>query len=165
MFLVNNCSNHNKALFSRMIKLRILTLLFLCMVTVSACKKDEDPEKQIAEFIQKNNINATKDASGLYYQIIKPGTGSFTYPANTKITIKYEGRLLDGSVFDNGGGKEQTFNLAELIQGWKIGIPKIQKGGEIRLIVPPGLGYGSSAVGPIPGNSVLDFTIQLSNAQ
>lgn len=154
-----------KFYFRCMIKLRFLTVLFCCIVAISACKKDEDPEKQIAEFIQKNNINATKDASGLYYQIIKPGTGSFTYPANTKITIKYEGRLLDGSVFDNGGGKEQTFNLAELIQGWQIGIPKIQKGGEIRLIVPPGLGYGSSAVGPIPGNSVLDFNIQLSNAQ
>ncbi|MFD2583367.1 FKBP-type peptidyl-prolyl cis-trans isomerase [Pedobacter vanadiisoli] len=148
-----------------MIKFRLLTLLFLSVAVVSSCKKDEDPEKQIAEFIKKNNINATKDASGLYYQIIKPGTGSFTYPGNTRITIKYEGRLLNGNVFDNGGGNEQTFNLAELIQGWRIGIPKIQKGGEIRLIVPPGLGYGSSAVGPIPGNSVLDFNIQLLNAQ
>jgi len=148
-----------------MIKFRLLTLLFLSVAVVSSCKKDEDPEKQIAEFIKKNNINATKDASGLYYQIIKPGTGSFTYPGNTRITIKYEGRLLNGNVFDNGGGNEQTFNLAELIQGWRIGIPKIQKGGEIRLIVPPGLGYGSSAVGPIPGNSVLDFNIQLLNTQ
>lgn len=148
-----------------MIKLRFLSLLFLCMIAVSACKKDEDPEKQITDFIKKNNINATKDASGIYYQIIKPGTGTFSYPGNTKITIKYEGRLLNGDVFDNGGGKEQTFNLAELIEGWRIGIPKIQKGGEIRLIVPPSLGYGSGSVGPIPGNSVLDFTIQLSNVQ
>ncbi|KQM78823.1 peptidylprolyl isomerase [Pedobacter sp. Leaf216] len=148
-----------------MIKFRFLTVLFLCVVAVSSCKKDEDPEKQITDFIKQNNINAVRDDSGLYYQIIKPGTGSFAYPSNTKITIKYEGRLLNGSVFDNGGGKEQTFNLAELITGWRIGIPKIQKGGEIRLIVPPSLGYGSSATGPIPANSVLDFTIQLSNAQ
>ncbi|WP_412466227.1 FKBP-type peptidyl-prolyl cis-trans isomerase [Pedobacter sp. KLB.chiD] len=148
-----------------MSKFRFLTLLFLSVAFVSSCKKDEDPEKQIAEFIRKNNIDAVRDDSGLYYQIIKPGSGSFTYPGNTKITIKYEGRLLNGNVFDNGGGKEQTFNLAELIQGWRIGIPKIQKGGEIRLIVPPGLGYGSSSVGPIPGNSVLDFNIQLSNVQ
>lgn len=148
-----------------MIKFRFLTILFLCVAAVSSCKKDEDPEKQITDFIKKNNINAVRDNSGLYYQIIKPGSGSFTYPGNTKITIKYEGRLLNGNVFDNGGGKEQTFNLAELIQGWRIGIPKIQKGGEIRLIVPPSLGYGSGSVGSIPGNSVLDFTIQLSNTQ
>lgn len=82
-----------------MIKFRLLTLLFLSVTIVSSCKKDEDPEKQIAEFIKKNNINATKDASGLYYQIIKPGTGSFTYPGNTRITIKYEGRLLNGGCF------------------------------------------------------------------
>jgi FKBP-type peptidyl-prolyl cis-trans isomerase FkpA len=148
-----------------MFKLRFLSVLLLCVAVVSSCKKDEDPEKQITDFIKKNNINAVRDDSGLYYQIIKPGSGSFAYPDNTKITIKYEGRLLNGNVFDNGGGKEQTFNLAELIQGWRIGIPKIQKGGEIRLIVPPGLGYGSNAVGPIPGNSVLDFNIQLANVQ
>ncbi|KLT66177.1 MULTISPECIES: FKBP-type peptidyl-prolyl cis-trans isomerase [Pedobacter] len=146
-------------------KFKLLTVILLFTATFTACKKDKDTEKQIADFIAENNINATKDNSGLYYQIIKPGSGTFTYPANTRITIKYEGRLLDGSVFDNGGGKEQTFNLADLIQGWRIGIPKIQKGGEIRLIVPPSLGYGSSSAGPIPGNSVLDFTIQLSNTQ
>lgn len=139
--------------------------MLLVVTAISSCKKDEDPDKQITDFIAKNNIAATKDASGLYYQIIKPGTGNFTYPASTSITIKYEGRLLDGTVFDNGSGKEQTFILSQLIQGWRIGIPKIQKGGEIRLIIPPGLGYGSGATGPIPGNSVLDFTIQLSDAK
>lgn len=148
-----------------MLKLKHLTILLLLTLAMNACKKDKNPDQQIEDFIAKNNIPATKDASGLYYQIIKPGTGSFTYPSNTRITIKYEGRLLDGSVFDNGGGKEQTFVLSQLIQGWQIGIPKIQKGGEIRLIIPPGLGYGSSAAGSIPGNSVLDFTIQLSNTQ
>jgi len=149
-----------------MIKIKyLIALMLLVVIAISSCKKDEDPDKQITDFIAKNNIAATKDASGLYYQIIKPGTGSFTYPGNTSITIKYEGKLLDGTVFDNGGGKEQTFPLSQLIQGWRIGIPKIQKGGEIRLIIPPGLGYGSSATGPIPGNSVLDFNIQLSNTQ
>lgn len=148
-----------------MMKFRLFAFMLLVSVVITSCKKDEDPEKQMTDFIAANNIAATRDASGLYYQIIKPGTGSFTYPANTKITIKYEGRLLNGNVFDNGGGKEQTFNLADLIQGWRIGIPKIQKGGEIRLIIPPSLGYGSNAAGSIPGNSVLDFTIQLSNTQ
>jgi len=148
-----------------MLKLKQFTILFFLALALNSCKKDEDADKQITDFIAKNNIPATKDASGLYYQIIKPGSGTFNYPANTSITIKYEGRLLDGSVFDNGGGKEQTFVLSQLIQGWRIGIPKIQKGGEIRLIIPPGLGYGSNATGPIPGNSVLDFTIQLSDVK
>jgi len=152
-------------LFLRMTNFKYLSAILLFLTIFSACKKDNDPEKEITDFISSNNINAIKDNSGLYYQIINPGSGNFTYPANTKITITYEGRLLNGNVFDNGGGKSQTFNLVDLIEGWRIGIPKIQKGGEIRLIVPPNLGYGSRAIGSIPENSVLDFTIKLSNTQ
>lgn len=148
-----------------MMKLRLLTVILFASVAFIACKPTEKPEKQIAAFLAANKINAAKDSSGLYYKVIKPGNGTFTYPENTQITIKYEGRLLNGELVDDGGGTEQTFNLSELIQGWRIGIPKIQKGGEIRLIIPPGLGYGSSATGPIPGNAVLDFTIKLIDAQ
>jgi len=145
-------------------KFGLLAILIL-MISFVSCKKDQDAESQITEFIKKNNINAVKHNSGLYYQIVKPGSGSFAYPSNTRITIKYEGRLLNGDVFDNGGGQEQTFQLAQLIRGWQIGIPLIQKGGEIRLIIPPDLGYGGQSVGTIPANSVLDFTIQLINVQ
>jgi len=146
--------------------LKFITCCFLfASIGLTSCKKDENSDKQITDFIQKNNITAVKHSSGLYYQIVKPGSGSFTYPANTQITIKYEGRLLDGTVIDNGGGKENTFVLNQLIEGWKIGIPLIQKGGEIRLIIPPNLAYGSQATGPVPANSVLDFTIQLINVQ
>lgn len=136
-----------------------------CIVMLSACKKDEDVDKQITDYIAQNNITAIKDPSGLYYQIIKPGTGTTNINANSSITITYVGKLLNGNVFDNGGGTQQTFKLGGLIQGWQIGIPKIQKGGEIRLIIPPSLGYGSSAAGSIPANSVLDFSIQLINVQ
>lgn len=163
--MINFLSFEVNVLLLIMLKLKLLAFALLFVSVLSSCKKDEDSEKQITEFIAQNKINAVKDPSGLYYQIIKPGSGNFTYPGNTRITIKYEGRLLSGEVFDNGGGTEQTFILSQLIEGWQIGIPKIQKGGEIRLIIPPSLGYGSSAAGSIPGNSVLDFTIQLSNTQ
>ncbi|WP_231464455.1 MULTISPECIES: FKBP-type peptidyl-prolyl cis-trans isomerase [unclassified Pedobacter] len=150
-------------------KYKFLKITAFCFLFISvlftACKKDEDAEKQMTEFIQKNKIQATKHPSGLYYQIIKPGIGSSTYPSGTKITIKYEGRLLDGTVIDDGGKIENTFVLAQLIEGWRIGIPLIQKGGEIRLIIPSELAYGSEATGPVPANSVLDFTIQLINVQ
>ncbi|MBC6109106.1 FKBP-type peptidyl-prolyl cis-trans isomerase [Pedobacter sp. CCM 8938] len=148
-----------------MVKLKYLSIILLFVVALSSCKKEEDAETQITKYIQQNNINAVKDPSGLYYQIIKPGSGTTVINSNTNITIKYEGKLLDGTVIDNGGGKENTFLLGGLIKGWVIGIPKIQKGGEIRLIIPPALGYGSRDVGPVPANSVLDFNIQLINAQ
>lgn len=143
----------------------IFCCFLLLSVGLASCKKDEDAEKQITEFIQKNNITATKHPSGLYYQVIKAGTGNSTYPSGTKITIKYVGKLLNGTVIDDGNNVENTFQLAQLIEGWRIGIPLIQKGGEIRLIIPSDLAYGSQATGPIPANSVLDFTIQLINVQ
>jgi FKBP-type peptidyl-prolyl cis-trans isomerase FkpA len=52
-----------------------------------------------------------------------------------------------------------------LIIGWQIGIPYIQKGGKIRLLIPSYYGYGNRAAGSIPANSILDFTITLSNVQ
>lgn len=144
-----------------MLKSKVLIALFFAVSALAACKKTESSDVQIQTFIKANNIAAVKHSSGLYYQIITPGTGNFTYPSNTQITIKYEGRLLDGNMFDNGGGTQQTFALAQLIKGWQIGVPLIQKGGKIRLLVPSELGYGSQSAGPIPANSPLDFTIEL----
>jgi len=149
---------------NKFIKFVFCSILFISVGLVS-CKKDEDAEKQITEFIRKNNITATRHPSGLYYQVIKAGTGNSTYPSGTKITIKYVGKLLNGTVIDDGNNVENTFQLAQLIEGWRIGIPLIQKGGEIRLIIPSELAYGSQATGPVPANSVLDFTIQLINVQ
>lgn len=153
-----------------MAKIKYFSVFILLFVIIaSSCRRgvdtNTDSDKQITDFIKHNNIKAVKDESGLFYQIIKPGEGDFTYPENTQITIKYEGRLLNGDIFDNGGGEEQTFHLADLIQGWQKGIPKIQKGGEIRLIIPPSLGYGGNSAGSVPPNSVLDFTIQLINTK
>jgi FKBP-type peptidyl-prolyl cis-trans isomerase FkpA len=64
-----------------------------------------------------------------------------------------------------------VFVLGTLIDGWKIGVPLIKKGGQIRLYIPPSLGYGSSDVRDnqgrviIPGNSILIFDITLIDLQ
>lgn len=142
-----------------------ILLVVFCLVAVISCKKDDDGVKEIEKFIKENNINATKDETGLYYEILNPGVGNVTITPNSRVTIKYEGKLLNGKVFDNGGGKEQTFVLGQLISGWQIGLPKIQKGGEIRLLIPPSLGYGDRSAGEIPANSPLDFNIKLINVQ
>jgi FKBP-type peptidyl-prolyl cis-trans isomerase FkpA len=156
-----------------MFKTKILLVLFLIVGAFSSCKKDSyDVEKQakiddalIVDFIAKNSIVAVKHSSGLYYQIITPGTGNTSINASTSVTVNYEGRLLTGSIFDKSS-TVVTFPLGNLIQGWQIGIPLIQKGGKIRLLVPSTLAYGNTSPGAgIPKNSVLDFTIELINAQ
>ncbi len=134
---------------------------------VGSCKKF-DPEKQanlddaaILKFISEKGISAQKHPSGVYYQVLSPGTGNISYTTNTTVTTKYTGRLLDGTVFDGTTTQPISFKLGQVIAGWQIGIPLIQKGGRIRLLIPSGLAYGEESQGPIPGNSVLDFDIEL----
>jgi len=134
----------------------------------TACKKD-DPAKtpaeqaaaddaQIQAYISANNITATKDPSGLYYQIITPGTGA--YPtASSVYTVNYKGEFITGGTFDSGTFPDFTLN--RVIQGWQIGLPKINQGGRIKLIIPSALAYGPSGSGPIPANAVLVFTVDL----
>ena len=151
-------------------KIKHLLLLVCIAGCFTACKKTEsfDAEKQfsadttaIRNFIVANKIPAVKDASGIFYQIIAPGTGSVTYSASTKVTADYTGKLLDGSTFDSSKGT--PFELGKVIVGWQIAIPKIQKGGSIRMFIPSYYGYANSTVGSIPANSVLDFTVSLTD--
>ncbi|MGZ3750245.1 MAG: FKBP-type peptidyl-prolyl cis-trans isomerase [Mucilaginibacter sp.] len=148
---------------------RYILLLSLFIATISSCKKDVpfDPAKQAAAddaaiqtYINTNSITGTtKDASGLYYKVITPGTGA--YPtANSLVTVNYSGKLLNGTVFDSGS--INNYALTNLIKGWQIGIPFINTGGRILLLVPSALGYGNSANGTIPANSVLIFTVDLT---
>ncbi|NHA07644.1 FKBP-type peptidylprolyl isomerase [Mucilaginibacter sp. HC2] len=149
---------------------KILLLLFAPLVILSACSKKDsnvDPAKQAAAddatiqaYLKAHTeINATKDPSGLYYQIITPGTGANPTVSST-ITVNYTGKLLDGTTFETGTAFTATLN--GLITGWKIGIPLIKPGGRILLLIPSGLAYGSQANSGIPANSVLQFTIDLT---
>jgi FKBP-type peptidyl-prolyl cis-trans isomerase len=116
----------------------------------------------IRDFLSTNNIAATKDVSGLYYQIISPGTG--TTPLSTSsVKVAYTGRLLTGFVFDQATtASPLTIPLTSVIQGWQIGVPLIKQGGKIRLFIPSRLGYGTTGSGgSIPPNSILDFDIEL----
>jgi FKBP-type peptidyl-prolyl cis-trans isomerase FkpA len=146
---------------------RYILLLTLFIAVLSSCSKESfDPVKQAAKddaeiqaYIKTNNITATKDPSGLYYSVITPGTGA--YPSvNSLITVNYTGKLLNGSVFDSGTISSQP--LSGLVAGWQIGLPHINTGGRILLLIPSALGYGNAAAGSIPANSVLIFTIDLT---
>jgi len=154
-----------------------LILLLVCAVTAfTACSKKTDDFDAAAQFtkdttairafIVAKNIPAIKDAkTGLFYQVITPGTVNFAYQANSSVTVNYSGSVLDGSVFDTSNGKPVTFVLNNLIQAWQIGIPLVQPGGRIRLIVPSGLGYGNDNNQSFPPNSNLDFTIDVISAK
>jgi FKBP-type peptidyl-prolyl cis-trans isomerase FkpA len=146
---------------------KYLLLFTLVVATFSSCKKGDSfnaaaqaaaDDASIQAYIKANNITATKDPSGLYYEVITAGTGD--YPnANSTITVNSTGKLLNGTVFDTESGL--TIPLTNVIKGWQIGIPHINTGGRILLMIPSALGYGNQANSGIPANSVLIFTIDL----
>lgn len=159
-----------------MTKIKQLILLLCVAGSFAACKNDEnfDFDQQfrtdttlIRKYITDNKIPALKNnTTGLFYQILEPGQGSISYTPNTMITAQYAGKLLNGTQFDaTTPGKNATFALGQVIEGWRLGIPLIQKGGKIRLIIPSLLGYRNQPAGIIPANSVLDFTVTLTNAE
>ena len=154
-----------------MLKKKIFLIFFLVVGVLSSCKKDKyDADKQMAtddgiikEFITKNSIVAVKHSSGIYYQVLSPGAGVEVTNSDI-ITVSYEGRLLNGNVFDKS--TSYTSRLGVFITGWQIGIPLIKKGGKIRLLIPSPLAYKNQSPGAgIPENAVLDFTVELLNVQ
>ncbi|WP_316792356.1 FKBP-type peptidyl-prolyl cis-trans isomerase [Pedobacter frigoris] len=154
--------------------IKSLLLLVFIAAGITACKKGKtvDVETQfkadtiaIRNYITSNNIPAIKHSSGVFYQIIAPGTGDVKYTANSQISAAYQGKIMNGAIFDDSKGAPIDFSLGRVIQGWQIGIPLIQKGGKIRLLIPSYYGYGTSGTGPIPGNAILDFDITLINVQ
>lgn len=79
------------------------------------------------------------------------------------VTVHYEGRLLDGTVFDSSyaRGQPATFPLARLVPGWQIAIPEMGVGETIEIAIPADLAYGPVGRGPIPGNATLVFKVEL----
>ena len=144
--------------------------LFLPMILLmAACGKSDDcktvtvqaPASEIAilkTFLDTNHIVTTADSRGFFYHIDAAGSG--TKPTACKnITIGYAGYFLNGTSFDQN--PNATFDLGNLITCWQEALPLLSQGGTMSLYVPPSLGYGANANGPIPANSYLKFVITL----
>lgn len=110
----------------------------------------------------KSAADASNEAHGLYYTIIKEGTGKTVQISDT-VTVHYKGYLLkDGTIFDQTKEKPATFPLSRLIKGWQLGVPLCKTGGTIKLIIPSGLAYSiRTRAAKIPPNSILVFEIEV----
>lgn len=138
-----------------------------CNYDACALKAPANEITQLETYLSGAGITtAVKHCSGLYYEITAPGADK-TPGVCSYVTVNYKGMLTNGNVFDQTttASGPASFTLISLIEGWKKGIPLIKQGGKIRLYLPPSLGYGSSAVGTIPANSILIFDIELLGVQ
>lgn len=153
---------------------KFLWLSACLWVLATACSKNDsyNPDEQlrideskIKEYLQKNSIAAVRDSlTGVYYQVLKPGNGKDTIADNSTMKVIYTGKLLDGTTFDSSKGDTTNLGgalLNQMILGWRIGLPKISKGGKMLLFIPSVWGYENRQVGSIPPNSVLLFDVEL----
>lgn len=127
----------------------------------SASQASKD-KAMIYDAVARKQIDTAGSVEGVYYQILKEGTGDYVAVSDT-VTVHYKGSLLkDGSIFDQTRDKPATFPLKRLIKGWQIAVPKCKVGGTIRIIIPSGLAYTiRSRSKAIPPNSVLVFDIEV----
>ncbi len=121
---------------------------------------------QINAAITARAIDTTGSVGGVYYKIVKEGSGDYVHVTDT-VTVFYKGTLLkDGSIFDQTKDKPARFPLQRLIKGWQIGVPKCRVGGTIKIIIPAGIAYGMrNRSKAIPPNSVLVFEIEVLKAE
>lgn len=102
-------------------------------------------------------------ASGLQYEIVKKGDGP-TPTANDVVSVHYEGRLVDGTVFDSSIQRGSPIDLpvSGVIAGWVEALQLMHTGEKVKLFIPSELAYGDQSPSPvIPPNSVLVFDLEL----
>lgn len=133
-------------------------------------KKEAETNKKLAqEYLNQNRAQdgIIETKSGLQYKVItsvESGDPIETPTSHSRVKCHYEGRLIDGTVFDSSykRGEPAVFGLDQVIPGWTEGLQLMSVGEKYEFTIPAELGYGEVGVpGHIPGNSVLIFVVEL----
>ena len=125
-----------------------------------------EKEKQALQaYIKDNNITVQPTESGLYFIEKEAGKGAVIKAGQTA-SVKYSGKLLNGTVFDASerhGDKAFDIKVGEgqVIKGWDEALLKLKKGGKAQIILPSSLAYGVQGGGPIPPFSPLVFDLEV----
>lgn len=141
-----------------------LFLFIILLLSISSCDTYSEEEiksfdSQIKSYLKKHDIKCKHSASGLYYQIHDEGKGDFIQLTDN-VSFTYKGTLINGKVFDYQK-KTVTFEVKDLIEGWKEIMMKLKPGGSVFLAIPPTLGYGDKDLDDIPKNSILFFEMEV----
>lgn len=129
-------------------------------IEAKAKTNKEAGEKFLAENANKEGV--VKTASGLQYKVITEGSGPKP-KATDVVTVHYEGKLIDGKVFDSSyeRGEPVQFPLNQVIKGWTEGVQLMSPGSKYEFFIPSDLAYGEAGNPAIEPNSVLIFTVEL----
>ncbi|NCI51104.1 DUF3472 domain-containing protein [Sediminibacterium roseum] len=126
----------------------------------------EKDKQEILARVKNKEIDTTGSKDGVYYHILKEGTGDYVSIDDT-VTLYYKGWILQtGLVFDQTKDKPAVFPLRRLIRGWQIAVPMCKPGGKIRMYIPSGIAYSiRSRSKDIPPNSILVFDVEVLSSK
>jgi peptidyl-prolyl cis-trans isomerase len=116
----------------------------------------------LKNYAKQKGVKSTP--SGLLYKVIKEGDGAM--PADTsEVEVHYEGKLIDGSVFDSSykRGETATFAVNQVIKGWSEAVKLMKVGAEYEVCLPYEIAYGERGTRGIPPYSTLIFKIELKS--
>jgi FKBP-type peptidyl-prolyl cis-trans isomerase len=103
-------------------------------------------------------------ASGLQYKVLVAGDGALPTDTST-VQVNYEGKLIDGTVFDSSYERNQPFSVdmaqPRVIEGWVEALKLMPAGSKWEITIPQELGYGSQNMGQIKPFSTLIFTVEV----
>lgn len=114
----------------------------------------------LKNYAKQKGVKSTP--SGLLYKVIKEGDGAM--PTDTsEVEVHYEGKLVDGTVFDSSykRGETATFAVNQVIKGWSEAVKLMKVGAEYEVCLPYEIAYGERGTRGIPPYSTLIFKIEL----
>lgn len=126
-------------------------------------RKEDYKLKNDAFFEEMRSSEGVESLGGILYKVVNKGDGKGGVKMNSVVTVHYRGTLVDGREFDNSWkrGCPEAFRVNGLIEGFSIALLNMHVGDRWIVYIPQELGYGRRTSGPIPGNSVLIFEIEL----
>ncbi len=133
---------------------------------IDSIQQHQIDKKIIEDAIASGKSDAKDISEGVYYTMIKEGTGKQVSLDDT-VTVNYRLNLFnDTAVIQQTTDKPATFPLKRLIKGWQIGVPLCKVGGKIKLVIPSDLAYSiRTRAADIPPNSILVFEIEVLDAK
>jgi FKBP-type peptidyl-prolyl cis-trans isomerase FklB len=161
---------------------RLLAAAGIAALSLSACSPQAASDQSLTErfpaktpdqvaaegkaFLEKNKTaqGVQVTPSGLQYKIVKSGPEGGAKPtAQSVVRVHYEGKLLDGTVFDSSYARNEpaSFPVGGLIPAWVEALQMMKPGDVWEIWAPPEIAYGPQGAGPIPPNSVLHFRMEL----
>lgn len=145
---------------------------FLLLSIIIACDKEYETidvidDRNVTAYIQQNKLNMKEyEDTGVYYEVVSPGTGTEVQYSD-RVPLIFTTRSLDGKYMatDTFGVGNRDYRYLGYFnpEAIRVGIKEVLKNrsGTLRMIIPSRLAYGRNGVGDIPGNASLDFVVKV----